>query len=337
MPYVNDMQTLANVVSPVDAAVQMGLQNQQGATEQAIKNQVAAGQAPAEIEKPGLQNLFTQAQTTNEQGIGAQNVAKGAVDTALVPGQIKTGQAELGTKYNAQQVQQFGQLGQMAGQIAGMLDNVPPPARPAAMQQIAQQYNIEPQRLGTLMSGDPDQLRNFSQKMIQSSQQYQEKMMEEQTKGQYQESVAGITGKAHLAATQELTRGREAVANTNAEVKKQLAPLQSVIGQLTAKAAAGTATPEERSILSWAQQSQQLIRSGSPFQAGITGTNVQSNVPPVPTQQGGNATAAAPTGPTAGGAMENLAKSAFGSYEPDKYEYGINPATGNFGRRPKGQ
>ena len=28
---------------------------------------------------------------------------------------------------------------------------------------------------------------------------------------------------------------------------------------------------------------------------------------------------------------------AFGAYEPDKYEYGINPNTGNFGRKPKGK
>ena len=27
----------------------------------------------------------------------------------------------------------------------------------------------------------------------------------------------------------------------------------------------------------------------------------------------------------------------FGSYEPDKYEYGTNPQTGKFARRPKGK
>jgi len=34
---------------------------------------------------------------------------------------------------------------------------------------------------------------------------------------------------------------------------------------------------------------------------------------------------------------KSQAMTAFGSYEPDKYEYGINPATGKFARRPKGQ
>lgn len=35
-------------------------------------------------------------------------------------------------------------------------------------------------------------------------------------------------------------------------------------------------------------------------------------------------------------AMKTQATTAFGAYEPDKYEYGINPATGKFARRPKG-
>jgi hypothetical protein len=36
-------------------------------------------------------------------------------------------------------------------------------------------------------------------------------------------------------------------------------------------------------------------------------------------------------------AIKTQATTAFGAYEPDKWEYGINPATGKFARRPKGQ
>jgi len=39
-------------------------------------------------------------------------------------------------------------------------------------------------------------------------------------------------------------------------------------------------------------------------------------------------------GPT-GESDQTRATAAFGSYEPDKYEYGINPSTGKFARRPK--
>jgi hypothetical protein len=35
--------------------------------------------------------------------------------------------------------------------------------------------------------------------------------------------------------------------------------------------------------------------------------------------------------------QQQQAIAAFGSYEPDKYEYGTNPATGKFARRPRSQ
>lgn len=45
---------------------------------------------------------------------------------------------------------------------------------------------------------------------------------------------------------------------------------------------------------------------------------------------------AAPAAPAAGSQnIEAQARAAFGSYEPDKYEYGVNPATGKFARRKK--
>lgn len=47
-----------------------------------------------------------------------------------------------------------------------------------------------------------------------------------------------------------------------------------------------------------------------------------------------------PSSPAAGAGagsqnVENQARASFGSYEPDKYEYGVNPATGKFARRKK--
>jgi hypothetical protein len=47
-----------------------------------------------------------------------------------------------------------------------------------------------------------------------------------------------------------------------------------------------------------------------------------------------------PSSPAAGAGagsqnVENQARASFGSYEPDKYEYGVNPATGKFARRRK--
>lgn len=294
MPYTNDAQTLADIVGPASAANALQTQQAQGQVEQAIKNQVSAGQAPAEIARPGLQNMFTQAQTGAELGTAQQQLAAGQVAQAGIPGAIGAQAASQQAKITADQAQKIGSIGQMAGQIAGLMDNVPAPARPAQMAQILQSQGIDPSQLGPLASGDPDMLRQASQKMIQTSQAYQVENLRSQTQtGIAQTETAGRENVA-----QTLGQSREAVANTNAAVRQALAPMQAIVGQLTAKAANGTATPQELAILKWAQSSQQLIRSGDPFQAGITGTNVSSNVPDVPNAGGqapaGNQPPAAP-------------------------------------------
>ena len=83
MPYQNDLMSLADVVSPAYAAGQ-GMQQEDLANQkQQLENERFAGQNPAEIAKPGLQNLFTQAQTGAEQGIAQQQQAKGTEAQAL--------------------------------------------------------------------------------------------------------------------------------------------------------------------------------------------------------------------------------------------------------------
>lgn len=295
MPYMNDLETMAKVVSPVDAAVQSGIQNAQSNQEQDIKNQIAQQTMPAEIAKPGLANQFTQAQTGVEQSIGMGNNIKNLESYKEMPGEIGAVNASNQLKMTQDQAQGLSTIGQIAGQLASVMDGVPPPARPAAMQQFLQTHHIDPAQLGPLASGDPDMLRQVSQKMIQTSSDYLTKQMTEEKHNEGSLAVAKEEGQSRENVAAKITAGREAVANTNAEVKRQLAPLQAVIGQLTAKAANGTATPQELAILKWAQQSQQLIRSGDPFQAGITGTNVNSNVPNVPNVPGAPAPTTTPT------------------------------------------
>src|SRR5260370_14028744 len=85
MPYTNDMGTLAQVVSPAFAAGQIGMQTGLANEEQQTKNEVARGTMAADIAKPGLQNLFTQAQTGTQQGLAAQEQAKGLTATQTQP------------------------------------------------------------------------------------------------------------------------------------------------------------------------------------------------------------------------------------------------------------
>lgn len=331
MPYVNDAQTLSDVVGPASAADALQTQQAQAQQEMAIKNQVAAGQAPADIQRPGLQNALTQAQTYGQQGLGMQSNAKGLADMYAAPSAAQAQVAGNQANMTADQAKKIGSLGQMAGQIAGQMDDVPPPARQAAMAQILQSNNIDPSQLGPLASGDPDMLRNFSQKAIQASSDFQTKMATGAQEITGRENIAGIENTGKIESTKILAGAREAVANSNNATKQALAPLQSIIGQLTSKAASGTATPQELGILKWAQASQQLIRSGDPFQSGITGTNTQSNVPDVPQAPGGNTT---PPQQPAPQVLQATAKQVWPNDDPTKYDYRVG-SDGNLQRKAK--
>src|SRR5712664_3268678 len=194
MPYQNDLSTLADVISPAYAAQQAGIQNDQANQEQAMKNQVYQQQMPALEKQPGLENVFKQAQTGLTQGQGMAAQATGLKDLATLPSGIQAGVAGNQAQLTADHAKQLGSLGQMAGQVAGIMDGVPQAARPAMMQQILKSNNIDPQSMGPLLSGDPDMLRQVSQKMIGMSSDFQTKSMEANTRGAYEENVAGISG-----------------------------------------------------------------------------------------------------------------------------------------------
>ena len=68
---------------------------------------------------------------------------------------------------------------------------------------------------------------------------------------------------------------------------------------------------------------------------------MQNMYPVLPTLSGGARQPSASPSPAPSSAgsgtqdIEKLANARYGSFEPNKYEYGTNPNTGNFGRRPK--
>lgn len=333
--YQNDMSSLADIVGPAYAAQQAGIQND-AANQEALANaQVKQATVPAEIQKPFLGNLFTAAQTAGQQGLAQQEQAKGAVANALVPSEIGAGQAGNQAKITSAHVEQLGQLGQIVGGIADHMAGVPGPARPAMMGQILDSMGVtDPAMRQLVANGDPDQLHQVSQGLFQASNAARQATLQENIRGQYQENVAGIHAAGGLAQTKELVRGRQGVAETQANAK--LAGIQQVIGDLTRKVANGTATQADREALDYANRTQQMIRSGNPMTSQLLGIQTQSNVPSTPGTNAPAQPSVPNTQPFAGsGATEQAAKQAFGSYEPDKYEYGINPNTGNFGRRPK--
>lgn len=294
MPYTNDMQTMAQLISPVDAAVQMGIQNQQANEAQGIQNLVAAGQAPAKIQQPGLQNLFTQAQTAasdaSTQGKTLENIGT----AGTLGSTINVTNAGNQLKITQDQAQKLQTLGQMAGQIAGYMDNIPEPARPAMMQQIAQQYGLNLSQMPGVADGNPDTLRTVSQKMIQMSAPYQTEMAKLESQGNTARDVATIQGNSRVTAAETTAQARLAVAQVQRQMHEQ---------QQTAEQAAIAAAKrgDTASYKAYAQLAQNLKQA----QAGITSQLVTGQNIPVPDLPQGGPTNVEPASAGGAGAAPN--------------------------------
>src|SRR5579859_6268292 len=115
MPYQNDMSSLADIVGPAYAAQQAGIQNDAANQIEAAKAQVAQGTVQPEIEKAGLANLFTQAQTAQQQA-QTQGTTLGNIQKAGTLGSdIAATNVGNQLKISQDQVQKLNTLGQMAG------------------------------------------------------------------------------------------------------------------------------------------------------------------------------------------------------------------------------
>lgn len=306
MPYTNDMQTLANIVGGGAAAQQAGIQDDLENQKQQIANQVAQGQAGAEIARPYLQNMFTGQQVNTQQGVAQQEQAKGSEAQALLPSNIGLGLAKNETQLSAEKIQRMQQVGAIANQAASYMDNIPPPARPAAMQGLAQKFGIDVSQLGPMASGDPDQLRQFSQSIVQGSQQYLTQAGLENVKGANQRANTEIENAGRLANTKEIVGGRTDVANIAANAKMMLAKTDNIIAALTAKQANGTLSQQEALTLNQARQAQQLARTNPFINQMIQGEGGVPNQMPQATA-GPNAPSASPQTPMsapAGNALE---------------------------------
>lgn len=324
MAYTNDMQTLADISGSSAAAMQAGIQNDAANQEQQIKNQVAQGTMQADIAKPSLQNMYTQAQTSTQQAIGQQEQQKAQLGQATLPGAISEKGASQQANISADQAKSLGTVGPMLGQVAGMLESVPQAARPAAMAQIGQKYNIDlsqfPQEI---QNGNPDVLRAIGQKATQASAAYQEQLLKG---GQEFQRAVTTTG--------QLVGGRQGVAETNQaakqyvadrleETRKALAPGMNILSQRIAN---HTATPDDITIYNAMQNQAQMVRGGQPFAAGITKTPVQGNVPGIPTsmgtQGGGDGQQAPVNNPPA---LQKAVEAAGQKYDPDHFDYRLGP------------
>lgn len=302
--YVNDTATLAQVVGPAYAAQQAGMQAANQQEQEQLANQKLQAELPyVGPEAAARTNLTTQQGNLygqEAQGKGLSNL----FTQATQPGNIKATNAENQNKYTASQAQSIGLMGQIAGQLAGQLDNVPEAARPAFMQQFLTSKGLNPDDFGPLANGDPDMMRNFSQKAIQQSAQYQTEMMKQGQETERATGVATIGASARTAAAEASANARVQAAQLSAQVRQQ---------QQTAEQAAVAAA--KRGDTAMANQYAQLAQNLKQAQAGITGALVGQPIQPafpgqapgVPVQTGGEGGAPAqptPSVPAADGQYE---------------------------------
>jgi hypothetical protein len=234
MPYQNDLATLADVVSPVYAANQAGIQNEAANQKQQMENQVYQAQMPALEQEPGLKNLFTQAQTAQTSNLAQGDMLKNIETAGSLGSTINAANAGNNLKITQDQAAKLNTLGQMAGQIAGMMDNVPAPARPAMMQRILIQAGVRPDQLeslGPILSGDPDLLRHVATNITQMSPGFQQATAVEGQRAQAQRDVANITSDARVTAAEKSAQARIQAAEINRQAKQQALNFEQLAAQ----------------------------------------------------------------------------------------------------------
>lgn len=339
MPYQNDLATLAQVVSPVDAAVQAGIQNSQANEAGSLENQKAAAALPYVGPKAAADVANTQATTASTQATTQGTNLKNLFTQQTQPGEIAATNAGSQVKVTQAHLDSVNQLGQLAGSVASTMDNVPAPARAAAMAQLLQQQGVNVEQLkGTalepLLSGDPDMLRQFSQQAIQSSASFQTQMALEEKKAQTQENVANTQGTAHVQAAQASADARRYAADQKRVIDQLKQTTDQAVAQLTSRIGTPQEQPGDKERLQFladqqrqvhqlaAQNTQQLLQ----MQTNAPTLNIGSGTP---APSGGGQPAA-----VGGPALGEAAKASFGAYEPDKFDYRVGP-NGNLQRKPK--
>lgn len=222
MPYQNDMSTLAQIVSPAYAAQQAGMQNDLANESSALANAKSAALLPYAPMQAAANVGSTQANTelTNQQATGAG--LKNLFTAQTMPGDVGATNAGNQQKMTASQFSNIQTVAQGMGQVAGMLDNVPPPARPAALQQILHSMGIDPQKIPEpLLSGDPDVLRQVSSSMIQQSSGFQTEMAVQGKKNEGSLAVAQTGADARVSAAEASANARIQAANIARQMHEQ--------------------------------------------------------------------------------------------------------------------
>lgn len=344
MPYTNDMQSLADIVSPVDAAVQMGIQNQQQNQAEDLKNQQSAAMNPLIQQEQQNKNDEAQQQTKYYGALTGNQNLKNNLETATQPGQIAATNSANGLKVTQDNVQKVQTYGQFATQLAPILEQTPPLQRAAVAAAAMQKAGIDPEVAAPYLGEDPNdmpnRLRTIGQQMVQQSGKYISDMAETGLKeeGANQRTAMETGGKLQVAQIQQDTQ-KYKIQRTN-EIKQMMSTTDQKISQIStqitqAKQAGNVPDPALVSQLDYL--SKQKVAQSNALSAELVGGDTVST----PAGRAGQNVAdfaggGAPSGPPVGG-VDAVSKAVTASgipYEPEKYDYRIAPG-GQVQRKPK--
>lgn len=308
-----------------------------------------------------MQTSLMGAQIPGIQAQGRSLSTQADYDQQMLGSKVAVGQSNNSTQINNNNFATLQQTGEKLGISASILDQTPSAARPAVFQQLRQKMGLDSPELNQLSQVPPDALpsvlRHINQGITQSNPGYQKQMDLEhgQQEGLNKRNdstnamhlgvaginsdrnvqTANISAQARIEAAQE--QSRRAIQSANTKLNAALSMLTPdkrfvMLNQIAPE----DRTPEQQgefqrlSTMMLAQRAAganglapQVMNGESPTTPQQNATNMATSI-----TGGGNTTQ-----PPVDAIVKDAATNAWGSYEPNKYDYRV--INGQLQRKPK--
>jgi hypothetical protein len=306
-----------------------------------LKNQFDAQANPLELRQKQATLDQMAAQLPGLQGQSASMVAKGVEDTSMLSSKMAAGLAKHMSQLGEEGITQMKQEGERAMQAAQVLQKYPPHMHKQIFTQLSQQYGGNPNGpvAKAILSIPDDQflegVKAMGEGMALATSQFTQTRTLKRDENESQERINARNNEAKVEAARLAAEARAKAEKLRAEARQTgLTPEKQLTSLLM--------IPEpDRTPADWDAigSLQKLIYTKATLGSNSTTAEVLGSETPTdraarlaqPNRPAAPPQAATPSGQD----FKALAVQAWGAHEPDKYEYGINPATGRPARRPK--
>lgn len=341
---MSDLNTMYNNGMGSLASLHMGQTQAADREKQALamqfeqqKMQQAAALHPLEMQQKQATLAQMHAQLPGQVGMSQSLAAKGEVDVATKSGMIAQRFVEMAGKIGDEGMKNLGRDGERALQAAAVLERLPPAMHKQAYAQFVQQYGGDinsPMVKGLLSAPDGEflsTLQAMGTGMAQATQKFVQDSAHKKAENDSQERMNKLNNDTRI--EQERIK---AEARANAERLRAAARQQglSFEKQLTAL----SAIPEtERTPEDWNRMTELKTMMYTKSSLGGNATTPEILGQETPTDRAKRLAQPenrpAPQAAAGNGQnFEAMANNSWGSYEPSKYNYRVNPETGRLQR-----